>query len=243
MKFERTVLLVAALLGAGVTARLGVWQLDRAAQKTALQTSLDERQALPALPATELARTDEQAALQHHRRTELRGQWIAEATVYLENRQMDGRPGFFVVTPLRLTDGSALLVQRGWLPRDPQDRLRVQAPPLPAGDVVVRGRIAPPPARLYEIAPSASGVIRQNLDLAAFAREWRQPLRPLSLLQEAAGDGDPADTLRRRWPQPATGVDKHHGYAAQWFALSALIIGLYVWFQLLRPRRQGDERA
>jgi surfeit locus 1 family protein len=240
MRFERTIVLVAALLAAGATARLGVWQLDRAAQRSALQASLDEKRALPPLPAAELARSAEQGSAQHHRRTEVRGQWLAEATVYLENRQMDGRPGFFVVTPLRLADGSALLVQRGWLPRDPQDRTRVQAPPLPAGEVVVAGRIAAPPSRLYEMAPSASGSIRQNLDLAAFAQEWRLPLRPLSLLQEAPAG---SDALQRRWLVPAAGVHKHHGYAAQWFALSALIIGLYVWFQLVRPWRQADERA
>ena len=48
----------------------------------------------------------------------------------------------------------------------------------------------------------------------------------------------PDDGLARDWPAPATGVETHHGYAFQWFALSALITGLYVWFQLIRPRRR-----
>ena len=42
---------------------------------------------------------------------------------------------------------------------------------------------------------------------------------------------------RCQWPEPAADVQKHYGYAFQWFALCALILGLYVWFQLIRPRR------
>ena len=44
------------------------------------------------------------------------------------------------------------------------------------------------------------------------------------------------DTARGR---PAAGVDKHHGYAFQWFALCALTAGLYVWFQIIQPRRRA----
>jgi len=40
----------------------------------------------------------------------------------------------------------------------------------------------------------------------------------------------------REWPRPAVDVQKHYGYAFQWFALCALMAGLYVWFQLVRPR-------
>ena len=235
MSRAKWVVLLAALVGVALTARLGVWQLDRAAQKNALQAALDERRALPALATGSLARDAAEAALQHHRRIVLPGRWLAEATVYLENRQMQGRPGFFVVTPLLLDDGTAVLVQRGWQPRDLIDRTKVVTPPTPAEPVEVAGRIAPPPARLYEFDGVDTGPLRQNLDLDAFGREWRLKLRPLSVLQEAGTP--PPDGLLRDWLPPATGVHKHYGYAFQWFALSALILGLYVWFQLIRPRR------
>lgn len=233
-KGRRWVVLVAALAGAALTARLGVWQLDRAAQKTALQQAQDERRALPALPAAELATTDHAARAQHGRAVVLEGRWQPAQTVYLENRQMGGRPGFFVVTPLVLADGSAVAVQRGWQPRDFQDRTRVVTPPTPEGPVTVRGRIAPPPARLLDLGDAASGPIRQNLDLGAYAAEAGRALRPLSVVQE----GDAPDGLQRDWPRPAADVQKHHGYAFQWFALATLILGLYVWFQLIRPRRR-----
>ena len=251
----RWVVLVAAVLGVALMARLGWWQLDRAAQKTQLQTALDERRALPPLAPQDLASDAVAAAAQHHRRITLSGRWVAEATVYLENRQMQSRPGFFVVTPLQLDDGTAVLVQRGWQPRDLMDRTRVVPPPTPAGLVQVSGRIAPPPARLYEFEGQAQGPIRQNLDVQAFGQEWRLRLRPLSLLQldeqpdgqlngqlkkpsHNAAPSSAPDGLLRDWLAPASGVHKHYGYAFQWFALAALILGLYVWFQLIRPRRR-----
>lgn len=231
----RIVVLLAALALAGVTARLGVWQLDRAAQKQALQAAVDSRRDAPALPQAELARDPETAAAQHHRRIVVQGQWRDAYTVWLDNRQMQGRPGFYVITPLVLEDGTAVLVQRGWQPRDAAERARLVRPPAPAGTLQLSGRIAPPPARLFEFESSGEGPIRQNLDMAAFARETGLALRPLSLMQLDAPGLSP-DGLLRDWPVPAAGVPKHHGYAFQWFALSALTVILYVWFQLLRPR-------
>ncbi len=255
MTWQRTIILLAALALAAATGRLGIWQLDRAAQKTALQAAIDARGAMPALVPAELALSVAQASEQHHRRITLAGEWVPDATVYLDNRQMNGRPGFFVITPLRLADGSAVLVQRGWQPRAFTDRARVVAPRPAPGVVSVVGRISPPPARLYEFDAAASGAIRQNLDIGAFASETGLRLRPLSVLQiddsadttlgtaaSAAADGTAtttADGLQRNWPRAVADVQKHDGYAFQWFALSALTIGLYVWFQLIQPRRRA----
>lgn len=236
LKLRQAIVLVAAVATAALTARLGLWQLDRAAQKIRLHDAQLSQRALPPLPAEALARDATTAQGQVHRRITLQGRWLPAHTVYLENRQMIGRPGFYVVTPLQLPDGSAVPVQRGWVPRDLMDRTRVVAPPPPAGDVQVLGHIALGPARLFDFAGAASGAIRQNLDLDAFARETGLPLRPLSVVQ-ADGTGAASDGLLRQWPVPAADVQKHHGYAFQWFALSALIIGLYVWFQLIRPAR------
>lgn len=239
MTLRRVVVLIVAVLAVALTVRLGVWQLDRAAQKVALQQALDRQRALPPLAADALARQPAELGAQLHRAVRLDGRWIAAATVALENRTMGGRAGFFVLTPLALDDGRAVLVQRGFVPRDAADRTRVAAPPAPEGRVSVFGRVAAGPSQFFELGPTAaaSGVIRQNLDLSDYARETRLPLAPLLVVQEdEAGRPTPADGLSRQWPLPATDVDKHHGYAFQWFALAALVLGLYVWFQLLRPR-------
>lgn len=229
------VVTLAALLTCAVTARLGLWQLDRAAQKTALHDELQDRGRMPVLAPTELARSAEQVGAQLHRRVALQGEWLADRSVYLDNRQMNGRPGFYLVTPLRLADGDAVLVQRGWVPRNPHDRSAVPALPDQPGLVTLSGRIIPEPSRLFEFQAEASGLIRQNLDLQSYGRETGLNLRPLVLLQ--LQPASPNDTLLRQWPVVTSDVSKHHGYAFQWFALSALVAGLYVWFQLVRPRR------
>ncbi len=232
---------LAAVVTALATARLGFWQLDRAAQKTALQRSIDERARMTPLEGNMLARDAGGAREQHHRPVRLEGRWAAHHTVFLDNRQLgDGRPGFFVVTPLVLGDGRAVLVQRGWLPRDAADRTRLPVLDTPGGDVTVSGRIAPPPARLYQFGAEERGRIRQNLDPDAFGRETGLRLAPVSVLQTDRLQGGSAigATLRRDWPAPTLRVAQHHGYAFQWFGLSALVVLLYVWFQLISPRRR-----
>ena len=234
------IVLLATMVGMAVTARLGMWQLDRAAQKEALQLALDARGNLQPLgpDSAELPSTEAQAAAQHYRPVRMHGEWLQSATVFLENRQMNGQPGFFVLTPLLLGPGDAVLVQRGWFPRDMQDRTHVPSVPTPNGRRDVQGQISPAPGRLFDFGgAAASGVIRQNLALADFSRELGVTLRPWTVLQ-ADDPGIAGDGLRRQWPRPAADIHKHYGYAFQWLALCALMAGLYVWFQLLRPRLQ-----
>ncbi|MCD2339603.1 SURF1 family protein [Ideonella azotifigens] len=237
---RRGLVLLAALLGMALMARMGLWQLDRAKQKLALQAEINEHGQLPALGNDSLARTQLQADEQAYRPITLTGHWVPGATVFLDNRQMQGRPGFFMLTPLRLATGDAVLVQRGWAPRDQRDRTRLPQVPTPDGEVRVTGRVAPWPSRLTQLGEDAPGPIRQNLDREAFAAQQGLSLRPLSvqaLAPMALGGVPQDDGLLRDWPQPAVDVAKHYGYAAQWFVFCAMIAGLYVWFQLIRPRR------
>lgn len=224
----------ATVLTMAATASLGLWQLDRAAQKRALDAQINERGGLAAWDTSELLGAAG-ATAGVHRPVRLSGTWVPGHTVFLDNRQMNTRVGFFVVTPLRL-EGSerVVLVQRGWVPRDFNDRSRVPDVPTPASPVRLEGRLAPPPGKLYELGETGTGTIRQNIDLAAFAQETGLPLLGVSVLQtDAAADG-----LLREWPRVAIDVQKHYGYAFQWFALCALAGLLYLWFQILSPRRK-----
>jgi len=249
---------LATVAGMLLTASLGRWQLSRAAQKETLQAMLDARGRMPAMDGRVLlsqpAVATTEAETLVHRAVVLEGRWVPEHTVYLDNRQMNGRPGFFVLTPLQLvgTPSGVVLVQRGWVPRNFQDRTQLPQVPTPQ-DVVVRvaGRVAAAPSRLYEFGGGESSAgghgaegssrIRQNLDLAAFRTETGLALAPLTVVQtgEAVGAGD---GLQRDWPVVGAGVDKHYGYAFQWFGLSGLMALLYVWFQIvrrfIRPRSQ-----
>lgn len=237
-------ILLAALAAMLATASLGRWQLSRAAEKEALQSMLDERARLPAIDGRTLAAPGgPDATALVHRVVVLQGHWLAQHTVYLDNRQMQGRPGFFVLTPLQLENsGPVVLVQRGWAPRNFQDRTQLPAVETPSGAVRVAGRVAPAPSRLYEFqggdSAQGSSRIRQNLDLAAFRAQTGLALAPLTVLQT----GDTGEGLQRDWPVIGAGVDKHYGYAFQWFGLCGLIALLYVWFQIvrrfIRPRSQ-----
>ncbi|MBE7366584.1 SURF1 family protein [Ramlibacter pallidus] len=230
-------LLIALLALAGVAAgtSLGFWQWGRAQQRTALHEAIASRGALPPLSAADLKAAGEGADLLH-RAIVLRGEWVAANTVFLDNRQMHGVPGFYVVTPLRLEAGQGVvLVQRGWAQRNFSRRDALPPVQTPAGTVEVRGRLAPPPAKLYAFDTEEKGPIRQNLDLARFRAETGLALLPLSVQQV----GPSSEGLSRAWPRPASGAEKNIGYAFQWWALAALIAILYVWFQFVQPRRQA----
>lgn len=228
------IITLAALATVAVTLALGAWQLDRGRQREALHAAIARRGALPPLGNAALLGEGPASDLMH-RPVVVRGTWAARHTVFLDNRQMNGRQGFFVVTPLLLEGSrSAILVERGWAPRNFERRSELPPVATPPGVVEIRGRIAPLPAKLYEFGGASSGPIRQNLDLGRFAAETGLPLLAVAVRQT---DGAP-DGLLRQWPEPASGAGKNYGYAFQWWALAAVTAILYVWFQFIAPRRK-----
>ena len=235
---RRTLILLATLVGMAVTASMGQWQLSRAEQKQALMDARAAQAALAPIDGQGLGQLGDNAANRQgllYRAVQLQGQWLPEHTVNLDNRQMRSRTGFFVLTPLRLQDsGAVLLVQRGWVPRNFQDRSALPPVTTPSGVVSVSGHLAPWPSRMYDFGAVETGPLQQNLDFEAYRRETGLPLLEQSVQQSGAE----ADGLLRDWLVVASGVEKHHGYAFQWFGLCALIALLYVWFQIVQPRRK-----
>lgn len=232
--WRRALVWAVALAAMALTASLGRWQLSRAAEKEALQAAIAERQRLPALDGASLAQalSDDQARELLHRAITLRGQWLADHTVFLDNRPMARQTGFYVLTPLRLTGSDrVVLVQRGWAPRHQVDRSLLPPVQTPTGAVQVSGRIAAHPPRVYQLGQEQGGAIRQNLALDAWRAETGLPLAPVLVVQTGAA----SDGLQRDWPEAASGVEKHYGYAFQWFGLCTLIGLLLLWFQVVRP--------
>ena len=232
--WRRALVWAVALAAMALTASLGRWQLSRAAEKGGLQAAIAERQRLPALDGASLAQalSDDQARELLHRAITLRGQWLADRTVFLDNRPMARQTGFYVLTPLRLTGSDrVVLVQRGWAPRHQVDRSLLPPVQTPTGEVQVSGRIAAHPPRVYQLGQEQGGAIRQNLDLDAWRAETGLPLAPVLVVQTGAA----SDGLQRDWPEAASGVEKHYGYAFQWFGLCTLIGLLLLWFQVVRP--------
>lgn len=228
------IVLIAAIVVAVLTFSLGQWQLRRASQKETLQQRILAMNKLEMLDNASLLRTADPATVKD-RAVQLKGRWVAAQTVYLDNRPMGEKTGFWVFTPLNLEGSNqAVLVQRGWVPRNFMDRSKLPPIETPVGVVSVAGRIAPPPSKLYAFDGTDQGKIRQNLDIDLFRQEIGFPILNMSVVQL----GTASEGLKRDWPAPNLGVEKHYGYAFQWFSLSALVVGLYAWFQLISPLRR-----
>ena len=242
LSWRKAAILLAALSGVVITASLGQWQMRRAAQKQALVQARVDKAALAPVDGTTLGLAGDSVVNREgllYRAVHLQGRWLPAFTVYLDNRQMQSRPGFFVLTPLRLSGSDqVIVVQRGWVPRSFTDRTALPPIETPDGEVQLQGHLAPWPSRMYDFGGVEEGPIRQNLDLAAYRQQIGLPLLELSVQQSGA----PSEGLLREWPEVASGVEKHHGYAFQWFGLSALIALLYVWFQIVQPRRKPHPR-
>lgn len=240
---------LAAIFAVAVTLKLGFWQLSRAQEKLALQTSIQAQAALPVLNASTLI--SPQAATVLHRTITLTGHWLQQHTLFLDNRQMDNKPGLFVLTPFEFTEPASLvkktiLVQRGWLPRNFLDRNALPEVVTDAAEVTITGRIALSPSKLFEFKGAESGALRQNIDIEVLAKELKLELLPYSLLQldTAKVNADKGQNqLLRHWVQPNYGSEKNYGYMVQWWALSALIALLYVWFQLIRPNIKPKHKS
>jgi len=223
--------------------RLGFWQLSRAEQKTHLQQAIERQAQLPPLNLAQL-QTDPTSWGQTHRRVSLQGEWLNDKTVFLDNRAHHGRVGFWVMTPLRVQAGQVVWVQRGWVERDPLDPRKVPSLSTPAIGVTIDARIAPALSQIFELRsdqPEAGGnpsPIRANLNPAQM-----QSLVQDNVLSLVVQTGPEGDGLQRDWPLVGLSADKNKAYAFQWFALSALLAFLYLWFQWIKDYRYGRQQS
>jgi cytochrome oxidase assembly protein ShyY1 len=213
------------LIVVAVTVRLGFWQRDRAHQKETLQAHITQFESAPAEPISSapLALKD----IEFHR-VRARGSFVADKVVYLDNRPYNDQPGFYVVMPFKLADGGYVLVNRGWLPRNINDRTVIEPYVTPPGQIEIEGIARADATRAFELGQGGSAphqAIRQNLDVGAYAAETGLPLQPF-VIQQLSDDGD---KLVRDWPAPDTDVERNYGYMLQWWgmAIAAVAFGLY----------------
>jgi surfeit locus 1 family protein len=221
---------LAALVGIAITASLGNWQLNRAAEKRALKARAD---AFAAQPPIHVSAVEIPAAGIEQRRVEARGVFDPRYAVYIDNRLHRGAPGYHVIMPLELAGGTRhVLVNRGWIAR-PLDRREVPAVRTPSGEVTIEGIALLPSTRVLELSEQTTeGRIWQNLTLDRYREAMPIAIQPFVIRQDNALD----DGLTREWPPPDFGIDKHYGYAFQWFGLAATIVIFYAVTQFRRGR-------
>lgn len=152
------------------------------------------------------------------------------ATVKFLSR--DGAPGADVVVPLRLDDGTAILVNRGWIPAE-NTGARPEIPGPPAGDVTITGWLRPNSRAGGEAVRINEGQVRA-IDSTGFGESVGYPLRPgyLNLRTEDPAAGD-APALE---PDPDLSQGVHFFYALQWWFFGLLGVVGFGWFARAEAR-------
>jgi surfeit locus 1 family protein len=226
------------LVGTLVLCRLGLWQLDRLAQRRAINSSLNARMAQPAV-RLDGAAIDPDAL--EYRRVEARGVYDSAQEIVLRNRELDGIAGVHVLTPLRISGSTtAVLVDRGWVPRDQADPAKRSAAAAPPGEVLVSGIARRSQENLGGPQDPPLGPDRPRLDawfrvnIAGIQEQAGYPLLPIFIEQQPA-PGDPE--LPRRTPITDLGEGPHMGYAVQWFAFAIILLVGYIVFTYQQARR------
>jgi surfeit locus 1 family protein len=194
--------LILAAAGCAAFVALGQWQAGRAEEKRAAAAAVE--------------------------RASLEGRFIPDHAVFLDNKVHRGRAGYEVVMPLRLADGTHVLVDRGWIAALPSRDVLPQVR-TPAGPVHIEGLWKarfPHPLQLHGQAATR---VRPTLDIPAFAKETGLRFASRYVEQHSALE----DGLVRDWPPPDAGADKHASYSLQWysFALLAAALGIVFSFQ------------
>lgn len=202
---------------------LGFWQLHRAAEKRQVGNSFDAGgEALP---------LSADASYRLYQRITADGRYLGQRQFLIDNVVLDGRLGYYVVTPFEYDpSGPLLMVNRGWLPIAEQAN---GEPPVAIGGQhqSISGRVGRLPR--VAIRPGTAFAERSRWprhalwpDLDELAAELGRPVLPFVLL----ADPDPAAALERRWQPQQMGPLRHIGYAVQWFAmaLAILVIGALV---------------
>ena len=214
----RWVSLIATMIIVATGLSLGHWQTRRAEQKMTIAAAIASRSQQAPVAVAQLPSG---VVPEEFTPMTASGHFLGDWPVYLENRPMNGKAGFYLLMPFRLADSErVVLVQRGWFARDARDRQRLPAIPVPLGSTQVIGLARTAPGKLMQLGDAPElvpGAIVQNLDIPILAAASGLPLQNFIIEQT----NNAADGLLRDWPTPASGIDTHRGYAFQWYALAA----------------------
>lgn len=195
----RLIPLALAALGCAAGIALGQWQAGRADEKRAAAAGIAQ--------------------------VSVTGEFAERYTVLLDNKLRDRRPGYEVVTPLKLANSADhVLVNRGWVAAPPTRDVLPEVR-TPSGTVRIEGVALERLPRLLAAGPQG-GKVRQTLDIAEYAAETGLRLQPRIIEQHS----QLADGLLREWPRADAGVGKHESYALQWYSLAVLAGALGVVF-------------
>lgn len=223
----RAIPFVATVLMVALGVSLGQWQDRRADQKIALQAKLVERAGAAPLVITAQPL---QLADVEYRKVAVAGEFVQEWPLFLDNRPQDGKVGFYLLMPFKIAGSHMhVLVARGWLPRYTGEHDRLPEYATPSGTVIVTGIAKAGMGKVMQLGDPATlkpQAILQNVTPDQFGDASKLAVQPFFIEQTAPAAAD--DLLARNWPAPALGVEKHQGYAFQWYALALMALLFFV---------------
>ncbi len=227
---------LAVLLVAGLCIRLGLWQLDRRAQRLERNRVMAERMATDPVRLTS-APTD--TAGLAFRRAIVEGIVDDDRAIILAGRSLNGAPGVHLLSPVR-TGGGAVLVNRGWLPAPDGATVELDAVRL-EGRLEAEGVLVPFPDVDVDLDAEAFRTQWFRVDGPAIRRQYPYPVAPLYLVATARPRTPGADTDAAAGAGPPVPLEPptldpgpHLSYAIQWFSFAA--IALIGWAVLVVQR-------
>lgn len=218
---------------------LGFWQLDRYDQRRASNAAIERNAGADPVPLESLLGVGEpvRSAIEW-RPVTASGRYDNEYTLLVRNRTAgaNGAPGFHVLTPLVTQDGTAILVNRGWIPYGESAVTSVTPPTPPGGEVTVVGRLRP--TERGSAAGLPAGQIAK-IDTAAIGADL--PYDTYAGYVELVSEEPTAEPAPTLLDVPNRGVGPHLAYAVQWFLFAAIAIGGFGYL-LRREAGEGQEQ-
>ncbi len=228
--------LVVAMIGAGF------WQLDRRQQKRDRNDLITERTEEPVAPVDEIVSADDPTdvgADVRFRRATAVGTYAVEDQVLVRNRSLDGAAGSWVLTPLLLDDGTALVVNRGWVPVTGDLPVPIESAP-PTGEVAVEGLLEESQSRgSFGPTDPEDGVLDtlSRVDLDRYQAQVDADLYPVWL--QLSGQDPPPGDRPELLDEPDLDDGPHLSYAFQWFTFTTIALVGYPLILRRRARQVG----
>lgn len=210
---------------------LGVWQLHRGQAKQAMLAQYANAGA-----QTAVAFDPHQPATAQPLRVQVSGHYDDQRQLLLDNQSSHQHPGYDVWTPLRMADGTLLLINRGWIPQS-GTRAQPPSPAVPQGEQQLIGYwrpLAEPGMRLGQPACEKATRFPQIVnypDVAELRCTFGEPVLNGEVLLDASADGG----FVREWNfDNGFPPERHYGYAAQWLALALTLLFFFIKLNLKR---------
>lgn len=230
-------ILALALVAASVMVFLGNWQLHRYQQRAATNARIDAAarvapvplaQAIPGPGAATGTAGPAPHGQQEWTRVTVTGRYDPANQVLIRGRTVQGRVGFEVLTPLRLADGGAVLVDQGWVPPAPGAATAApQVPGTPSGQVTVIGRVRLSESRPDTVERRDGRLQTRRISVPALAAELPYPVYGGYLLLDE--QRPVAATAFVAIPVRHENDWQNAGYVVQWWLFAAMALFGYGW--------------